>query len=340
MVDLLRTPRTWPTVLLERASAADPLDLDAAVRDGAFDGLRRVIRNLGGTATIATIASAGLRGRGGAGFPTAVKWRTAAATDAPRRYVVVNGYGADPATGHGSLPARARPVRGRRGRGHRRLRDRRDRDDHRGPVRRDRGDPSTGGRHRGGRGCRLPRLRRARVRPRHRGPCPARPGRLHARRGDRAAQGARGQARPARAAPAAPGRARPVRHADRRQQRPDARGGALDHPPRRRGVRRDRRARHPRHDPRPGADAGARRDRRGPARDAAARGRRARREAAGGHAPSRRSSSAVRPAACCHPTCSTRRMPSSRCARPVPTSGRARSSSPTIAPASSTWPAS
>ena len=99
MVDLLRTPRTWPTVLLERASAADPLDLDAAVRDGAFDGLRRVIRNLGGTATIATIASAGLRGRGGAGFPTAVKWRTAAATDAPRRYVVVNGYGADPATG-------------------------------------------------------------------------------------------------------------------------------------------------------------------------------------------------------------------------------------------------
>jgi NADH:ubiquinone oxidoreductase subunit F (NADH-binding) len=99
MVDLLRTPKTWPTVLLERVNAADPLDLDAAVRDGAFDGLRRVIRNLGGTATIATIASAGLRGRGGAGFPTAVKWRTAAATDAPRRYVVVNGYGADPATG-------------------------------------------------------------------------------------------------------------------------------------------------------------------------------------------------------------------------------------------------
>src|SRR6478735_11070937 len=99
MVDLLKTPKAWPTVLLERVNAADPLDLDAAVRDGAFDALRRVIRNLGGTATIATIASAGLRGRGGAGFPTAVKWRTAAATDAPRRYVVVNGYGADPATG-------------------------------------------------------------------------------------------------------------------------------------------------------------------------------------------------------------------------------------------------
>ncbi len=99
MVDLLKTPAAWPAVMLGRAAAADPLDLDAAVRAGAFDGLRRVIRNLGGTATIATIASSGLRGRGGAGFPTSVKWRTAASTEAPRRYVVVNGYGADPASG-------------------------------------------------------------------------------------------------------------------------------------------------------------------------------------------------------------------------------------------------
>jgi len=98
MVNRLRTPKGWPSILLERASAADPTDLDAAVRAGAFDGLRRVVRNYGTTATIATIASSGLRGRGGAGFPAAAKWRLAAGTDAPRRYVVVNGYGADPAT--------------------------------------------------------------------------------------------------------------------------------------------------------------------------------------------------------------------------------------------------
>jgi NADH:ubiquinone oxidoreductase subunit F (NADH-binding) len=98
MVNRLKTPKGWPAVLLERAGAADPTDLDAAVRAGAFDGLRRVIRNFGATATIATIASSGLRGRGGAGFPAAAKWRLAAGTPAPRRYVVVNGYGADPAT--------------------------------------------------------------------------------------------------------------------------------------------------------------------------------------------------------------------------------------------------
>ncbi len=99
MTNLLKTPSAWPRILLERAAAPDPTDLDAAARAGAFDGLRRVIRDLGATATIATIAASGLRGRGGAGFPAALKWRTAAGTEAARRYVVVNGYGADPATG-------------------------------------------------------------------------------------------------------------------------------------------------------------------------------------------------------------------------------------------------
>ncbi len=99
MAERLTTPAGWPTILLERADAADPTDLDAAVRAGAFDGLRRSIRDLGATGTIATVGAAGLRGRGGGGFATAEKWRTAARTTAPRRYVVANGYGADPAAG-------------------------------------------------------------------------------------------------------------------------------------------------------------------------------------------------------------------------------------------------
>jgi NADH-quinone oxidoreductase subunit F len=107
MVEALKTPAAWPKILLPPAAGTgrgarelpDPTDLDAAVRNGAFTGLRRAIRDLGGTATIATIAAAGLRGRGGAGYPAADKWRLAAGTLAARRYVVANGYGADPATG-------------------------------------------------------------------------------------------------------------------------------------------------------------------------------------------------------------------------------------------------
>jgi NADH-quinone oxidoreductase subunit F len=98
MTDILATPKGWPSILLARASAPNPTDLDAATAAGAFDGLRRAIRDLGATATTATIGAARLRGRGGAGFPAGDKWRVAAAIDADRRYVVANGYGADPAS--------------------------------------------------------------------------------------------------------------------------------------------------------------------------------------------------------------------------------------------------
>jgi NADH:ubiquinone oxidoreductase subunit F (NADH-binding) len=104
MATVLKTPRSWPRILLGRrgtdpkALAADPsAALDAAVAAGAFDGLRRAVHDLGPTGTIATITASGLRGRGGAGYPTGDKWRSCAATDAARKYVVANGYGADPA---------------------------------------------------------------------------------------------------------------------------------------------------------------------------------------------------------------------------------------------------
>jgi NADH:ubiquinone oxidoreductase subunit F (NADH-binding) len=98
MAQFLTTPKEWPAVLTGRAAAlaADPSDLDAGIRAGAFDGLRKAVRDLGPTGTIATIASSGLRGRGGGGFPTGEKWRTAANEPAAQRYVVANGYGADP----------------------------------------------------------------------------------------------------------------------------------------------------------------------------------------------------------------------------------------------------
>ena len=97
MTTILRTPKGWPSILLARAGAKDPTDLDAAVKAGAFGVLRKAVHDLGPTWVIATLAASGLRGRGGAGFPTADKWRVAATTDSPRRYVVANGYGADPA---------------------------------------------------------------------------------------------------------------------------------------------------------------------------------------------------------------------------------------------------
>ena len=112
MATFLRTPGDWPRVVLERPDAqpddaaaaasgtpwAAPASLDRARAAGAFEALRQAIRDLGPTGTIATVAASGLRGRGGAGFPTAEKWR-AAANQAGSSVVVANGYGADPASG-------------------------------------------------------------------------------------------------------------------------------------------------------------------------------------------------------------------------------------------------
>jgi NADH:ubiquinone oxidoreductase subunit F (NADH-binding) len=96
MTKILKTPAKWPRPILGRAAAKDPTDLDAAVKAGAFGGLRVAVR-LAPPGVVAEIRSAGLRGRGGAGFLTADKWQLAASTPADRRYVVANGYGADPA---------------------------------------------------------------------------------------------------------------------------------------------------------------------------------------------------------------------------------------------------
>jgi NADH:ubiquinone oxidoreductase subunit F (NADH-binding) len=98
MSAFLATPRDWPLILTGRAGAlaADPADLDRAVAAGAFDALRKVVRDLGATGTIATIAASGLRGRGGTGLPTGENWRAAASHDTDQRYVVANAFDADP----------------------------------------------------------------------------------------------------------------------------------------------------------------------------------------------------------------------------------------------------
>ncbi len=101
MANLLATPADWPKIVLARAGTAASSevapDLAAATAAGSFEGLRIAIEELGPDGVIAAIEQSGLRGRGGAGFPTGAKWRLCAKTEAPRRFVVANGYGADPA---------------------------------------------------------------------------------------------------------------------------------------------------------------------------------------------------------------------------------------------------
>ena len=345
MTTILRTPKAWPAILLpDRDAGGRPIrSTSTAAREaGAFAGLRRALHDLGPTGTIATIAASGLRGRGGAGFPTGEKWRPR--PRAPRRPALRRGQRlrrgpvvARP-TGPSSSATRTPSSRARSSPPSRSARARRS--SRSGPTRPTRSGPlETALERMLAAGPR--RRRRPRLRADGRGLDPAGPGRLHARRGDRPPEGPRGQARPARAAAAASRRARPVRPADGRPERPDPRRRPVDPRQRRRGVRRDRLEGEPRHDPRLGPGARRGRRRRGPDRDAAPRDRRPRRSRGPGAAELKAllvggPSGGILPAELADTAVRVRRP----ARRSAPTSARARSSRPTSAPASSTSPGS
>ena len=84
-------------VTFARCGVIDPLSLDAYRAHGGLDGLRRAIE-IGAAATIDTVLKSGLRGRGGAGFPTGIKWKTTAEAEGSRKYIVCNADEGDSGT--------------------------------------------------------------------------------------------------------------------------------------------------------------------------------------------------------------------------------------------------
>ncbi len=80
-----------------RAGKTRPLDLDDYTATGGWVGLSKA-RAIGPDATIKTVLESGLRGRGGAGFPAGIKWRTVADTSEPRKYIVCNADEGDSGT--------------------------------------------------------------------------------------------------------------------------------------------------------------------------------------------------------------------------------------------------
>jgi formate dehydrogenase iron-sulfur subunit len=80
-----------------RCGVVDPRSLEDYCAHNGYRGLQRAF-SLGPEATIEEVVQSGLRGRGGAGFPTGIKWRTAAQTIAPQKYIVCNADEGDSGT--------------------------------------------------------------------------------------------------------------------------------------------------------------------------------------------------------------------------------------------------
>ncbi|WP_116599563.1 formate dehydrogenase beta subunit [Primorskyibacter marinus] len=80
-----------------RCGVIDPLDLADYEKHGGLVGLRRAI-DLSSAEIVAEVTDSGLRGRGGAGFPTGIKWKTVMEAEAPQKYIVCNADEGDSGT--------------------------------------------------------------------------------------------------------------------------------------------------------------------------------------------------------------------------------------------------
>jgi NADP-reducing hydrogenase subunit HndC len=96
--DLLwKTPDKQLRIVLRHCGEIDPEQIeDYLRRAGGYQGLRRALFDLTPEQVIAELKTSALRGRGGAGFPTWMKWQLTRAQPSPQRYVICNGDEGDP----------------------------------------------------------------------------------------------------------------------------------------------------------------------------------------------------------------------------------------------------
>ncbi len=73
----------------------DPTDLDEYLRHGGFEALRKAV-SLAPEEVVAQVTASGLRGRGGAGFPTGTKWARVREAAGSEKYIICNGDEGDP----------------------------------------------------------------------------------------------------------------------------------------------------------------------------------------------------------------------------------------------------
>lgn len=80
-----------------RVGITDPVSLDDYEAHGGYRGLRNALA-MDGAAIVEQVTQSGLRGRGGAAFPTGIKWKTVLGTTADQKYVVCNADEGDSGT--------------------------------------------------------------------------------------------------------------------------------------------------------------------------------------------------------------------------------------------------
>ncbi|MFC1838225.1 NAD(P)H-dependent oxidoreductase subunit E [Thermodesulfobacteriota bacterium] len=83
-------------IATEHCGSISPTNIDEYIDSGGFQGLRKAVTEYSENEIISEIEASGLKGRGGAGFPTFLKWQTVRDQPDSERYIVLNGDEGDP----------------------------------------------------------------------------------------------------------------------------------------------------------------------------------------------------------------------------------------------------
>jgi NADP-reducing hydrogenase subunit HndC len=85
-------------IVLRRAGLIDPEDIEDYIVHDGYEALGKALTQMSNTEVIEEVVASNLRGRGGAGFPTGIKWRFVAQTDNYPKYVICNADESEPGT--------------------------------------------------------------------------------------------------------------------------------------------------------------------------------------------------------------------------------------------------
>ncbi|MHC4204264.1 MAG: NAD(P)H-dependent oxidoreductase subunit E [Planctomycetota bacterium] len=83
-------------IATENHGDIDPIDIDEYMTNGGFSALQKCIREMSPDEIISDIECSGLRGRGGAGYPTALKWSAVRKQKSETKFILCNGDEGDP----------------------------------------------------------------------------------------------------------------------------------------------------------------------------------------------------------------------------------------------------
>ena len=83
-------------LVLKNCGHIDAEHIEEAIAAGAYESFEKAVFEMTPEAVIKSVLDSGLRGRGGAGFPTGRKWSQVAGQKEKVRYVVCNGDEGDP----------------------------------------------------------------------------------------------------------------------------------------------------------------------------------------------------------------------------------------------------